>query len=310
MGKRIFYLLLLIVSLVACSSQTDKPLRVGTIPWAGYEKLYLARDLGYYDNAQIQLKELASSTEVLHAFRQGQLDAIAVTLDEALRMAETHSDLKIVLIFNISNGADKLIVEPGITSLAELKNKRIAVEQSGVGAYMLSQVLRVAQLQSNEVIIVPSTINQHFLMLSNHQVEAVISFDPVAYQLQQQGYINLLDSSQLPGEIVDVLLTRDSAVHQQRKSIQQLLNGYWQARQYMTDNQQDALTRMAPRLGVSNEELDHFYQNLILPEREHQQYIFSHQLENIIESMSGLMTEAGLLNNAVDSQQLLYESMD
>ncbi len=225
-------------------------------------------------------------------------------------MAETHSDLKIVLIFNISNGADKLIVEPGITSLAELKNKRIAVEQSGVGAYMLSQVLRVAQLQSNEVIIVPSTINQHFLMLSNHQVEAVISFDPVAYQLQQQGYINLLDSSQLPGEIVDVLLTRDSAVHQQRKSIQQLLNGYWQARQYMTDNQQDALTRMAPRLGVSNEELDHFYQNLILPEREHQQYIFSHQLENIIESMSGLMTEAGLLNNAVDSQQLLYESMD
>src|SRR5690606_26541987 len=104
------------------------------------------------------------------------------------------------------------------------------------------------------VIIVPSTINQHFLMLSNHQVEAVISFDPVAYQLQQQGYINLLDSSQLPGEIVDVLLTRDSAVNQQRKSIQQLLNGYWQARQYMTDNQQDALTRMAPRLGVSNEE--------------------------------------------------------
>ena len=175
---------------------------------------------------------------------------------------------------------------------------------------MLSQVLRVAQLQSNEVIIVTSNINQHFLMLSNHQVEAVISFDPVAYQLQQQGYINLLDSSQLPGEIVDVLLTRDSAVNQQRKSIQQLLNGYWQARQYMTDNQQDALTRMAPRLDVSNEELDHFYQNLILPEREHQQYIFSHQLENIIESMSGLMTEAGLLNNAVDSQQLLYESMD
>lgn len=298
-------LLLVVTSLFACDWQIEKPLRVGTIPWAGFEILYLARDLAYYDNAQIQLKELTSTTDILNAFRQDQLDAIAVTLDEALRLAENQSDLKIVLIFNISNGADKLMVNPAIKSLAELKGKRIAVEQSGVGVYMLSQVLQMADLSPKDIIIIPSTINQHPMMLSNGKVDAVISFDPTAYQLQKQGYINLLDSRMLSGQIVDVLITRDIALKQQRKNLQQLLEGYWKARKYMADNPADAVSRIAPRLGVSSEELVLLYENLILPEREHQQTIFDQQLESIIESMNTLMIETGLLKNTIDSKQLL-----
>lgn len=310
LAKRVIFLLV-ITSLFACDWQIEKPLRVGTIPWAGFEILYLARDLAYYDKAQIQLKELTSTTEILNAFRQGQLDAIALTLDEALRLADNQSDLKIILIFNISDGADKLIVNPTIKSLAELKGKRIAVEQSGVGSYMLSQVLQMAELSPSDIIIIPSTINQHAMMLNNAEVDAAISFDPIAYQLQKQGYINLLDSRMLSGQIVDVLITRDITLEQQRKNLQQLLEGYWKARKYLTENPTDALSRIAPRLGVSSEELELLYQNLILPEREHQQTLFNQQLEKIIEPMNKLMLETGLLNHAIDSKQLLvHDSLD
>lgn len=310
-GKRILYLLVIFASLIACNSQKEKPLRVGTIPWAGYELLYLARDLQYYDNAQIQLKELASSTEVMHAFRQGQLDMLATTLDGALRMAETQSDIKIILIFNISNGADKLMVDPTITSLKALKGKRVGVEQSGVGTYMLAQVLQAAELDNRDISIVPTTVDQHSFLLTNQRVDAVISFDPVAYKLQQQGYINLYDSRQLPAPIVDVLVTRDSALTLQKKSIQQLLEGYWKARDYMAKQPQDAFIRIAPRLDISTEELELLYQKLILPEREHQQNIFNQQLKSIIESVAKMMIEVGLLEKKFDSRQLLIdETMD
>lgn len=305
LAKRILYLLVLVASLLACDSHTEKPLRVGTIPWAGYEILYLARDLDYYHHSQIEFKELASSTETMHAFRQSQLDAVSTTLDGALRLAETQSDLKIILIFNISNGADKLMVDPSISSLANLKDKRIAVEKSGVGTYMLAQVLQLARLNSSDITIVPSTVNQHVFLLNNHQVDAVISFDPVAYKLEQQGYVNLFNSRQLPEAIIDVLITRTSTLEQQQKSIQQLLEGYWKAREYMAKNPQDALTRIAPRLGVSTQELEYFYQNLILPDSEQQKHMFDHQLETIIESMNKLMIEVGLLEKTIDSRQLL-----
>jgi len=308
-GKRILYLLVIFASLIACNTQKEKPLRVGTIPWAGYELLYLARDLQYYDNAQIQLKELATNTEVMHAFRQGQLDMATATLDSALQLAETQSDIKIILIFNISNGADKLMVDPAITSLKALKGKRVGVEQSGVGTYMMAQVLQVAGFDSKNITIVPTTVNQHSLLLTNQRVDAVISFDPVAYKLEQQGYINLFDSRQLPAPIVDVLVTRDSALKLQQKSIQQLLEGYWKARDYMAKNQQDALIRIAPRLNISTEELELLYQNLILPEREQNQYIFNQQLKSTIESVAKMMMDVGMLEKKLDSRQLLVDEI-
>ncbi|HET8808251.1 MAG TPA: hypothetical protein VFM76_07725, partial [Methylophaga sp.] len=58
----------------ACQPATEPPLRVGSNVWSGYEALYLARELGYYPDNTVALKELSSSTEVLRAFRQEQLD--------------------------------------------------------------------------------------------------------------------------------------------------------------------------------------------------------------------------------------------
>lgn len=310
-GKRILYLLVFVASLLACNSPPEKPLRVGTIPWAGFELLYLARDLRYYDNTQIQLKELASSTETLYAFRQGQLDAIAITLDEALRLTETQSDLKVILIFNISNGADKLIVHPEINSLQDLRNKRIAIEKSGVGTLMLMEILQLAGLEKSDITLVPATINQHFFMMENQQVDAAITFDPVAHQLEQLGYINLIDSKQIPVTIIDVLVTRDKALEQQPYALQQLIEGYWKARHYMSENYLDALARMAPRLGVSADELDQLYQDLILPTDKVNEKMLVQEMESNIDTLSQLMVEFGLLEKVVDSRQLLvHETVD
>ena len=306
-GSRIFYLLVMITGLVACGSPSEKPLRVGSIPWAGYEFLYLARDQKYYDDAKIQLKELSSTTDVIHAFRQGQLDAVAITLDEALRLTAYQSDFKIILVFNISHGADKLIVAPHIDSLADLKGKRIAVEQSGVGRFMLSQLLQLSGLNLNDIVTVPATINQHFFLLDNHQVDAVISFDPMAYQLQQQGYRNLLDSRQLPIAILDVLVVREKVLDHHPETVQHLLQGYWKARGLMVDNPKVAMDSIAQRLGVSKEALVLLYQDLILPDKQQQQEMLDYQLANIIESMNKLMLETGLLKHAITPRQLIAD---
>lgn len=142
-------------------------------------------------------------------------------------------------------------------------------------------------------------------ILSKGEVDAVISFDPIAYQLQKQGYINLLDSRILSGQIVDVLITRDIALQQQRKNLQLLLEGYWKVRNYIADYPVDAVNRIASRLGVTSEKLVLLFENLVLPEIEHRQTIFNQQLESIIEQMNRLMIETGLLKNAIDSKPLL-----
>ncbi len=140
-----FILVLLIPSLMqGCERGPAPPLRVGSNVWPGYETLYLARSLGIFASTPIKLVELPSVTEVTHAFRNGGLEVAALTLDEALALLQQDTSLRVILVVDVSNGGDAVLARPEITSLAQLKNRRIGVENSAVGAIMLDGLLTTA----------------------------------------------------------------------------------------------------------------------------------------------------------------------
>ena len=86
-------------------------MHIGTNVWPGYEPLYLARELGYFDDQPIHLVEHAAATEVIRAFRNGTIDAAALTLDEVLLLAQHGQNPRIVLVMDFSQGGDTLIVQ-------------------------------------------------------------------------------------------------------------------------------------------------------------------------------------------------------
>ena len=170
-------LLISLLMLPACMQQPEPPLRVGCNQWPGYQSLYLARDLGFFQKAPIKLVELTSSTETMRAFRQGQLDVAAVTIDEALRLAELENNLRIFLVMDISNGADKVMVKPEIKHLGDLKGRCIAHEESALGAFMLHELLQYAGLRHDDIHALTATIDQHLTVMASGECDAVISFD-------------------------------------------------------------------------------------------------------------------------------------
>ena len=114
-------------ALLGCSPRYQPPLTVGTNTWIGYEPLYLARDLGYYEGANLRLVELASTTQAMDALRVGSLDLAGLTLDEALLLAQEGVPIAVIWVLNTSAGADALLAKPGITTLDALRGKRIGV---------------------------------------------------------------------------------------------------------------------------------------------------------------------------------------
>ena len=63
-------------------------LMVGTFLWLGYEPLFLARDLGYYDENQIRFVEYLSATQTNRALRNNSIHIATNTLDEAILLLE------------------------------------------------------------------------------------------------------------------------------------------------------------------------------------------------------------------------------
>ncbi|MBA4260724.1 MAG: ABC transporter, partial [Comamonadaceae bacterium] len=93
---------------------------VGLNAWVGYDPLVLARDLHLLDVQQVKLVELASSSETLRHFRNGLIDAAALTLDETLRLADAAQDVRLVAVLSVSAGADVVMTAPEIRTPAQL----------------------------------------------------------------------------------------------------------------------------------------------------------------------------------------------
>lgn len=299
--KRTVWIASVIVGLffTGCAEEPKKPLRVGTNLWPGYETLYLARDLGFFEGSPIRLVELSSATDVIHAFRNGLLEVAALTLDETLTLLQTETDLRIFLIMDISSGADALLARAStVSKLSDLKDSRIAVENSAVGATMLIRALERANLSVDEIEIVPATVDRHVELYDAGKVDAVVTFDPVRTQLISKGAKVLFDSREIPGQIVDVLVTRKSLLEGRTEVLQQLVNGQFKSLEFLRNHPKETAKKLAPRLAITPDELTNSFKGMVLPGLTANQALIkgsSPLLRQTARELISMMIERGLL---------------
>ncbi|WP_457623829.1 ABC transporter substrate-binding protein [Persephonella sp.] len=251
---------------VNCLKTGSDYLKIGTNVWPGYEPLYLSRELGFLNNKYIHLVEYSSASQVLRSYRNGIINGAALTLDEVLLLKSFGFNPKIVLVMDISDGADVIIGKPYVRDLKDLKGKRVGVESSALGAYMLSRALEKAGLTESDIKIVPLEIDEHYKAFIKNKIDAVVTFEPVKSKLLKHGGKILFDSSQIPKEIVDVLVVEESYIKNHPEVVQDLVDGWFKALKYWEENKDEALKIMAKREGISPEHLNKMYEGLKIPD--------------------------------------------
>ncbi len=244
------------------------PLTVAAHTWPGYELMFLARREAWLDPKTVRLVDMESASASMAALERGEVDAAALTLDEALRVRARGTDVRVVLVFDISSGADKVVARPGITRLAALAGKHVGVEDSALGALMLHKALEAGGLAADEIIPVPLTIDQHLRAWEEGRVAALVTYEPVADALVRQGGTVLFDSSAIPNLIVDVLAVRAQALEKRhtRSAVRALLAAHFRALAHLHSHPDDAAYRLAHRLGGSGPKALESYRGLVLPD--------------------------------------------
>jgi len=243
-------------------------MRLGTNVWPGYEPLYLARSLGYIKNDEVQLVEFISSSEVMRAFTNQSLDAASLTLYEALLLLERGVDISIILVHDISNGADAILGKPEINNMQSIAGKRIGVEGSAVGAYTLTRALEQHDLSLEDIQIVQLEANEHEKAYKEGRIDVVVTFEPVRTNLLKSGANELFSSKEIPGEIVDVLVVCNCILTQQKENIKKLINGWFKSLDYIHKSHEDAAQRMTARLKLAPKDIIHSFNSLHFPDRE------------------------------------------
>ncbi|HZW24462.1 MAG TPA: ABC transporter substrate-binding protein [Gallionella sp.] len=295
--------------LPGCRGKSASPLAVAAHIWPGYEFMFLAQREGWLAASQVTLRETPSASDSMKALADGAVDAAALTLDEVLRARAAGTALSVVLVFDISAGADVVLARPPIRELKQIKGKRIGVEQSALGALMLAKALQAAGLQRDEVRVVPLTFDQHEAAWQRGEVDVLVTFSPVSSRLLDTGAVNLYDSRQLPDTIVDVLAVRQEALERKRDALRHLVAAHLRGRGHLQRNPQDASYRMAAHLGLHPGEVLASYKGIVLPDLAGNRRLLGGPNPVLLASarmLSNIMHKEGLLQQPNRLDGLLY----
>jgi NitT/TauT family transport system substrate-binding protein len=264
----VFVCIAAVFALVGCMREPETALRIGTNVWIGSEPLYLARELGRLDSSAVQLVEYPSASEVLRAFRNQAIDGMVISLDELFGLAADGFQPRIILVVDVSHGADVVVGRRGMRTMQDLKGKSVAVESSALGAFVLSRALALNGMQASDVNVVHLESNEQPGAFEKGEVDGAVTFDPYRAQFLRSGAVTLFDSTRIPGEIVDLLAVRASAIERHPRAIQGLLGGWFDAIDYMKREPNDAARRMGIRQQTTGEQFLEAQRGLHIPSRE------------------------------------------
>ncbi len=281
------------------------PLRVGIHPWIGYEPLYLAEEFGWLPDT-VQLVKGTAARDSMSGLLSGQLDAAALTLDEALRVCSAGVDLRLVAVTNVSVGADMLLVRPDITAIEQLKGRAVGVELNGVSGVMLLHLLERAGLTTGDISVVDIPVDQHLEAWNNGLIDASVCYQPVAARLEQAGAVSLFDSRELPDTIFDVLAVTHRAEGRQPGPIKDLVAGHFAGYRYLVRNLHDAVYRIATRQGMAPELIRQALATVMLPDlAANQRYLAKNgTIETTAIRLAGLLEREGLMDKHPEHERI------
>ena len=202
------------IALIGCDREPVPPLRVGTFPGPASELMFLAQHRGWLSSNETRLVEFVNDGEVMRAFRNGSIEAAFVSLDEVLMLAQSGMDPVILFVTAESRGGDAVVAHPDVTSLADLRGRRVAVQVNSVSAYLLRRSLKIAGLDTADLQIVNLSPDRHRAAFARRDVDAVVTAEPVRLQVAELGGVELFSSASLPLELMGVMIISGTYLEQ------------------------------------------------------------------------------------------------
>jgi NitT/TauT family transport system substrate-binding protein len=294
------YLIIITCLFLSSCSKTPPALRIGINAWPGYEYLTLAKQMGYYKDEGVEVKIIPFQTlaDSRRAFEKGHVDIMAGTLMELYSAREIASINPVVFIVtDFSNGSDMLLAHKSITDVASLKGKRLGLESGSIDVLTAASALASAQLNFDDVVLVSLPQPNNIKALLAGDIDAVQTYPPFATEaLADPNIIRLFDTSQTPGDIIDVIFAHHAILSSRGDDLAKVARAFERAVQYKNTHTQDAIARMAKREGLSpNEFIDALSGLKIISQQEQATYLQEGKLLELLNATHTALTSIGII---------------
>ena len=229
--KRITILLLaLLLSGQASARDSFKvcwSIYVGWMPWAYGAEQGIVKKWGDKYGIDIDVVQINDYIESINQYSAGAFDACTMTNMDALTIpAAGGVDSTALVVGDFSNGNDGVVLK-GKESLADLKGQSVNLVELSVSHYLLARGLETVGLKESDLKVVNTSDADMVAVYGTDDVTAVSTWNPLLSEITAQpGSHKVFDSSQIPGEIIDLLVINTETL-QQHPKLGKALTGAW-----------------------------------------------------------------------------------
>ncbi|MBR1222517.1 ABC transporter substrate-binding protein [Bradyrhizobium sp. U87765 SZCCT0131] len=200
---------------------------VGWMPWGYAADTGIVKKWADKYGITIEVKQFNDYVESVNQYTAGAFDAVTITNMDALSIpAAGGVDTTAVVMGDFSNGNDAVILK-GKPDLAAIKGQKVNLVEFSVSHYLLARALETRHLAEKDIKVVNTSDADLAAAYKTPDVTAVVTWNPIVSEIMASPDAKkVFDSSQIPGEIMDLMVV-NTAVLKDNPNFARALVGIW-----------------------------------------------------------------------------------
>jgi NitT/TauT family transport system substrate-binding protein len=200
----------------------------GWMPWEyGAAQGIVDKWAKKYD-ISIDVVQLNDYVESINQYTAGQFDGCTMTNMDALTIpAAGGVDSTALIIGDFSNGNDGIVIKGEKKTLGDLKGLDVNLVELSVSHYLLARGLEKADLSEKDLKVVNTSDADLVAAFATDDVTAVATWNPLLAEIEATPAVTkVFDSSQIPGEIIDLMVVNSETL-KDNPALGKALTGAW-----------------------------------------------------------------------------------
>ncbi|HEV8060341.1 MAG TPA: putative urea ABC transporter substrate-binding protein [Gemmataceae bacterium] len=200
---------------------------VGWMPWGYAADTGIVKKWADKYGITIEIKQFNDYAESINQYTAGGFDAVAITnMDAISTPAAGGVDTTSIIMGDFSNGNDAIILK-NAKDLAAIKGQKVNLVEFSVSHYLLARALESKNMAEKNVKVVNTSDADMVAAYKTKDVTAVVTWNPMVAEILGSTDANkVFDSSQIPGEIMDLMVV-NTAILKDNPNFAKALVGIW-----------------------------------------------------------------------------------
>lgn len=202
---------------------------VGWMPWDYAQSSGIMKKWADKYGISVDIVQINDYVESINQYTAGQYDGCTMTNMDALTIpAAGGVDSTALIVGDFSNGNDGVVLK-GKSSLKDIKGQSVNLVELSVSHYLLARGLESVGLSEKDLTVVNTSDADLVAAYTTPDVTAVTTWNPLLSEvLAQPNSHKVFDSSQIPGEIIDLMVVNTQTLKDNPKFGKALVGAWYE----------------------------------------------------------------------------------